>query len=190
MSVNEVMVGVDPIAAAEQRGRDETQPRREFCFTCPSCGNPFVDTVEPSVDIHSGATYKCADCGGSVVFTAETTEQYVKREQAEAKLAEAEADRRLGETVRARRDEIATFKTPVGRKTLTTIERLADDLLAAIDAQAAKETAVSVVCECAHPDQDHATPNGHCRWCVCQKFRPSAAVEASILDAQTAMETA
>ena len=87
MSVNEVMVGVDPIAAAEQRGRDETQPRREFCFTCPSCGNPFVDTVEPSVDIHSGATYKCADCGGSVVFTAETTEQYVKREQAKAKLA-------------------------------------------------------------------------------------------------------
>ena len=96
MSVNEVMVGVDPIAAAEQRGYERGRaevlddlkpqpPRREFCFTCPSCGNPFADTLEPSVDIHSGATYKCADCEGSVVFAAETTEQYVKREQGEVK---------------------------------------------------------------------------------------------------------
>lgn len=50
---------------------------REFVFSCPHCGTPSGQTVEWSVDVHSGATYHCVDCGGEVIFTAQTPAQYV-----------------------------------------------------------------------------------------------------------------
>ena len=50
--------------------------RGELVFTCPACGHPSAQTVEPDVDIHSGATYTCDECAGKVVFTAQTVEEY------------------------------------------------------------------------------------------------------------------
>lgn len=44
---------------------------RYLVFSCPSCGDPAASTVEPEVDIHSGATYRCDRCQARVVFSAE-----------------------------------------------------------------------------------------------------------------------
>lgn len=46
-------------------------------FTCPHCGDPSAETIEPETDIHAGATYRCTECGGNVVFEALTTDEYV-----------------------------------------------------------------------------------------------------------------
>ena len=49
-------------------------------FSCPSCHDPFAETKERSIDIHTGATYRCASCGGQVVFLALTVEEYTHPE--------------------------------------------------------------------------------------------------------------
>ena len=49
----------------------------EFIFDCPYCREPFSRVVGEEVDIHSGAAYKCAECGEVVVFQAFTTDEYV-----------------------------------------------------------------------------------------------------------------
>ena len=46
-------------------------------FDCPSCRDPFAETQQPDVDIHSGATYRCSSCGEQVIFVALTVDQYV-----------------------------------------------------------------------------------------------------------------
>ena len=51
--------------------------QRSLVFDCPHCNEIFAVTKEAEVDIHSGATYRCASCNGRVVFTALTVEQYV-----------------------------------------------------------------------------------------------------------------
>ena len=51
--------------------------RATFVFTCPSCGHPCAQTVEPSVDIHSGAGYTCDECGELVIFEAMTVAEYI-----------------------------------------------------------------------------------------------------------------
>lgn len=48
-------------------------------FTCPNCYSPTAQTTEPHVDIHSGATYTCSDCGEPVIFVALTVKEYTKR---------------------------------------------------------------------------------------------------------------
>ena len=47
-----------------------------FIFDCPNCHNPFAETKETEIDVHSGATYRCASCDGRVVFLALTVEEY------------------------------------------------------------------------------------------------------------------
>ena len=51
--------------------------QRSMVFDCPHCAEIFADAKEAEVDIHSGATYRCASCNGRVVFLALTVEQYV-----------------------------------------------------------------------------------------------------------------
>ena len=48
-----------------------------FVFTCPSCGDPCAQTVEPSVDIHCGAGYTCDERGEHVIFEAMTVAEYM-----------------------------------------------------------------------------------------------------------------
>ena len=55
------------------------QELRDFVFSCPHCGVPFAQTVEPNVDIHAGATYTCSECKGKVIFEAVTPDEYVGR---------------------------------------------------------------------------------------------------------------
>ena len=55
--------------------RDQTVPG--VVFTCPCCHEPFAKVQGVEMDIHSGATYQCARCGGAVVFCALTTDEYV-----------------------------------------------------------------------------------------------------------------
>lgn len=50
-----------------------------FVFSCPHCGIPFAQTVEPEVDMHSGAEYTCDQCQGQVIFDVLTPAQYVDR---------------------------------------------------------------------------------------------------------------
>ena len=45
-------------------------------FDCPNCDDPFAETKETEIDVHAGATYHCASCGGEVVFLALNVEQY------------------------------------------------------------------------------------------------------------------
>lgn len=51
----------------------------DMIFTCPHCGDPAA-TVEGdlTVDIHSGATYRCSGCYGAVIFTAMTPDEYTE----------------------------------------------------------------------------------------------------------------
>ena len=49
----------------------------EFIFDCPYCHLPHSEVIGQAVDIHSGATYKCAECGEFVVFQVFTTDEYV-----------------------------------------------------------------------------------------------------------------
>ena len=51
---------------------------RCFVFTCPHCGDPLATTAQDSVDVHAGATYRCAECDGGVVFEALTPDEYVR----------------------------------------------------------------------------------------------------------------
>ena len=48
----------------------------QFVFTCLSCGHPCAQTVEPSVDIHSGAGYTCEECQASIIFEVMTERRY------------------------------------------------------------------------------------------------------------------
>lgn len=41
---------------------------KEFIFDCPHCGDPAADVEALTVDVHSGATYKCSVCGELVQF--------------------------------------------------------------------------------------------------------------------------
>jgi predicted RNA-binding Zn-ribbon protein involved in translation (DUF1610 family) len=66
---------------------------RETMFSCPNCGDPCATTVERNLDIHSGATYRCAQCGKRVVFEAMTTSGYVEYANLAAQLAALEAER-------------------------------------------------------------------------------------------------
>ena len=57
------------------------QPRHrlfEMVFSCPHCGVPFAETLEPSVDIHPGAGYHCDQCKDMVIFEALTPAEYRK----------------------------------------------------------------------------------------------------------------
>lgn len=67
--------------------------RPEMYFSCPSCGDPGATTVEPEVDIHSGAVYRCAACQQPVIFSAQTPDQYSASVMAAAPSAR-EAERR------------------------------------------------------------------------------------------------
>ena len=58
-------------------GLEGTVTRATFVFTCPSCGDPCAQTVEPSVDIHRGAGYTCDACGELVIFEAMTVAEYM-----------------------------------------------------------------------------------------------------------------
>ena len=50
----------------------------EVIFSCPYCGSPFATPVAKGlVDIHSGASYACGDCGEVVTFEAFTGSEYV-----------------------------------------------------------------------------------------------------------------
>lgn len=51
--------------------------QQTLVFDCPHCDEIFAETKEPDVDIHSGATYRCASCDGKVVFVALTVQQYI-----------------------------------------------------------------------------------------------------------------
>ena len=51
---------------------------KEMVFACPSCCDWFAQTVEGTVDIHSGATYTCRRCLKPVVFVAMTVDEYLK----------------------------------------------------------------------------------------------------------------
>jgi predicted RNA-binding Zn-ribbon protein involved in translation (DUF1610 family) len=74
---------------------------RETMFSCPNCGDPCATTVERNLDIHSGATYRCAQCGKRVVFEAMTTSGYVEYANLAAQLAALEAERdRLREALK------------------------------------------------------------------------------------------
>ena len=55
------------------------RPGRSLVFTCPhsACGLPWAETRQASVDVHAGATYRCAECGGQVVFEVLTPAEYV-----------------------------------------------------------------------------------------------------------------
>jgi transcription elongation factor Elf1 len=80
---------------------------RETMFSCPNCGDPCATTVERNLDIHSGATYRCAQCGQRVVFEAMTTSGYVEYANLAAQLAALEAERdRLREAAQSLRDEL------------------------------------------------------------------------------------
>ena len=47
-----------------------------FIFDCPNCHDPLAETKETEIDVHAGATYRCAPCDGRVVFLALTVEEY------------------------------------------------------------------------------------------------------------------
>ena len=51
--------------------------RQTLIFDCSSCRDPFAETQQPDVDIHSGATYRCSSCGEQVVFAAMTVDRYM-----------------------------------------------------------------------------------------------------------------
>lgn len=73
-------------------------------FSCPACGDPSA-AVNGDVDIHSGATYRCDECGAAVVFSAERAEDYSRRVLASAPPAassgvEAERRKRVASWVR------------------------------------------------------------------------------------------
>jgi len=59
---------------------------RHCTMCCPHCGEPWAGIVnihspDPDIhiDIHSGATYRCDECGGVVVLSVETPEEYAAR---------------------------------------------------------------------------------------------------------------
>ena len=56
----------------------------ELVVACPHCGDPFARLAERDIDIHSGATYHCAGCGGRIVLSADTPEEYAARVRREA----------------------------------------------------------------------------------------------------------
>ena len=45
-------------------------------FACPNCDERFGQVEELDKDIHTGEIYRCASCGGRVVFLALTVEEY------------------------------------------------------------------------------------------------------------------
>lgn len=54
----------------------EPVPLIEFRFTCPHCHEPWATVTDNTVDIHGGATYTCADCGGKVEFSVERVDSW------------------------------------------------------------------------------------------------------------------
>ena len=62
----------------------------DLVVDCPHCRDPFAALVQEDVDIHSGATYKCAACGGSIVLSAQTPQEYSRA--ALRKAANADTD--------------------------------------------------------------------------------------------------
>ncbi len=49
---------------------------RTLLFDCPACHEELAQVEEPDRDLHTGETYRCASCGGAVVFLALTVEEY------------------------------------------------------------------------------------------------------------------
>jgi hypothetical protein len=62
-----------------------TDPLRDFVFSCPACGHPGAQTVEPDVDIHAGASYTCDQCGADVHIEALTRAEYLALAKAAAR---------------------------------------------------------------------------------------------------------
>ena len=44
--------------------------KRNIHFPCPNCGDKFARLKETGGDFHAGEIYRCAECGGPVVFVA------------------------------------------------------------------------------------------------------------------------
>ena len=81
------MMNAMGIAQPVQDGSDMVT----FIFACPYCGEPHARPKDAEIDIHSGATYECPECGGDVTFEAMTTDQYVA-------FCEWDRKRRMGDT--------------------------------------------------------------------------------------------
>jgi len=77
---NTRLVWIDDLDAVIALLRSGEEP--EPIFSCPSCGDPSASVVGGSLDIHSGATYRCSECDARVIFEALTVEQYVQRHAA------------------------------------------------------------------------------------------------------------
>lgn len=76
--VQREMRGEEDVPVVLRHADDDALQTRSFVFTCPSCGWPHCDTVEPDVDVHSGAIYTCGECEARVVFEALTVEEYAE----------------------------------------------------------------------------------------------------------------